>query len=221
VKILELELMGFGPFSDFVLDLGPDGAGLHVVLGSNEAGKSTALRAISGLLFGIPERSPDSYLHGYGRMRIGARIEEREGRVLRVVRLKKRARSLVDADGNPFGDDVLAGLLGGFDVLTCLALGFCGFALGGFRLLACPFLLCLLFGLGRLLGALFLRGSGVLGRFALGGLSLLGGVAGLSGFFRLGRTLRTALALGPCARGPAQNAHYTQCCDRILHLRYS
>ena len=45
MKILELALHAFGPFTDVVLDLSAGQEGLHLIYGPNEAGKSSALRA--------------------------------------------------------------------------------------------------------------------------------------------------------------------------------
>ena len=52
MKIRTLFLKAFGPFTDTTLDFsGP--AGLHLIYGANEAGKSSALRAITDLRYGI------------------------------------------------------------------------------------------------------------------------------------------------------------------------
>ena len=57
MKFERIELERFGHFESLSLDLrGP--SGLVVIHGPNEAGKTTLLRAIHGLLFGIDERSP-------------------------------------------------------------------------------------------------------------------------------------------------------------------
>jgi len=52
MRFLELFLKAYGPFSDQGLDLSKGHEGLHVIYGVNEAGKSTALRAIHAFLFG-------------------------------------------------------------------------------------------------------------------------------------------------------------------------
>ena len=49
MKILELRLTAFGPFTGRVLDLSSGNQGLHVIFGPNEAGKSSALRAFRGM----------------------------------------------------------------------------------------------------------------------------------------------------------------------------
>ena len=58
MKILELALHAFGPFTDAVLDLSAGQEGLHLIYGPNEAGKSSALRALRQALFGIPRSRP-------------------------------------------------------------------------------------------------------------------------------------------------------------------
>ena len=54
MKIRRLHLRAFGPFTDRILDFTGDGAArVCVVVGDNEAGKSSALPAIEALLFGF------------------------------------------------------------------------------------------------------------------------------------------------------------------------
>ena len=48
MRIAKLDLLAYGPFRGLELDL--SAPGVHVVFGRNEAGKSTTLRAISGLV---------------------------------------------------------------------------------------------------------------------------------------------------------------------------
>lgn len=116
MKLLELRLTAFGPFSDTVLDLRGGSQGLHVVYGPNEAGKSSALRALRQLFFGIPERSADNFRHPYERMRIGGRLRGADGRELDVVRRKGRSHTLRDAqDTRPVDEAQLQALLGGAD----------------------------------------------------------------------------------------------------------
>jgi uncharacterized protein YhaN len=110
MRLLELQLIAFGPFTDHAIDL--SAPGLQVIYGPNEAGKSTALRAIAGLLFGIDERSPDAYLHPYDKLRIGAVIDH-GGERLEVVRSKKRKQSLSDRSGQSIDEARLKRFLGG------------------------------------------------------------------------------------------------------------
>lgn len=116
MRILELDLLAFGPFTDTSFDFAGAGEGLHIVYGPNEAGKSTTLRALRGLLFGIESRSPDDHVHPYPDLRIGATLRFADGEVLKVVRRKGNKNTLRDgSDTNPVAGDVLAKALGSID----------------------------------------------------------------------------------------------------------
>ncbi|MGK3985437.1 AAA family ATPase [Sorangium sp. So ce136] len=113
MKILELHLLAFGPFTDLRLDFSSPSAGLHVIYGPNEAGKSTALRAIRGLLYGIPHITPDAHVHHNTDLRVGGRLAGRGDAAVALVRRKGRVKTLRDADDNPLDDAALAPVLGG------------------------------------------------------------------------------------------------------------
>ncbi|MCC6156930.1 MAG: AAA family ATPase [Deltaproteobacteria bacterium] len=113
MRFLELRLERYGHFQDRVLDLSATARGLHVVHGANEAGKSTALRAILALLYGFPKQTPDDFRFAYKDLRVGARIETDDGRAIDITRLKRDKNSLVDAGGAPIDEGSLRALLGG------------------------------------------------------------------------------------------------------------
>ncbi|WP_437687461.1 AAA family ATPase [Sorangium sp. So ce176] len=113
VKILELHLLAFGPFTDLRLDFSAPSPGLHLIYGPNEAGKSTALRAIRGLLYGIPHITPDAHLHHNTDLRVGGRLASRGDTAVALVRRKGRVKTLRDPDDNPLDDAALAPVLGG------------------------------------------------------------------------------------------------------------
>lgn len=119
MRLRRLSLDAFGPFTREVLDLsGGAPGGLHVIYGPNEAGKSTSLRAVEGLLFGIPERTEDAHLHAAKNLAVGAVLERGFGatkELLTITRRKRRKDSLVDGEGNPLPDDALASWLLGLD----------------------------------------------------------------------------------------------------------
>jgi uncharacterized protein YhaN len=98
MKILEFRLIAYGPFTERVIDLSGGKQGFHVIYGLNEAGKSSALRALRNLFYGIPERSTDDFLHPYGKMRIGAVIQSGKGDVLEFIRRKGRLNTLRSGD---------------------------------------------------------------------------------------------------------------------------
>ncbi len=115
MRFLELRLEKFGHFAGRTLDLSAGSRGLHVIHGANEAGKSTALRAILALLYGFPKQTPDDFRFAYKDLRVGARVEAADGRVHDLVRLKRDKDSLLGADGRPVGEGVMASLLMGID----------------------------------------------------------------------------------------------------------
>jgi uncharacterized protein YhaN len=116
MKILKLDLRAFGPFSDVSLDLSAGSHGFHLVYGPNEAGKSSALRALRNLLYGIPANTSDDFIHSMPSLRIGAVLARRDGQRLEIVRRKGNKGTLLPVDGKePLEDSVLHGFLGGCD----------------------------------------------------------------------------------------------------------
>ncbi len=104
--------MAFGPFTDLTLDF--SAPGLQVVYGPNEAGKSSALRALTAWLFGIPERTRDDFLHPRPGLLVGGTLVT-AGRRLSFYRRKKRKNDIVDREGNPIDPDQVAAMLAGLD----------------------------------------------------------------------------------------------------------
>ena len=114
MKILRLDLIAFGPFTDLSLDLAGDG--LQILYGPNEAGKSSALRALRQLLYGIPVRSPDDFVHPYRKMRIGGLLRHSDGARVEVVRRKANKNALRDGnDDRPVEEGRFRRFLGGID----------------------------------------------------------------------------------------------------------
>ena len=116
MRLRRLDLIRYGRFTAAELDLPTGEPDLHIVLGPNEAGKSTVRSAAGDLLFGIPSRSPLNFVHDYGSMRIGA-VLERPGEVLEVRRRKGNRDTLLAADDTriPSGEQVLRPFLHGAD----------------------------------------------------------------------------------------------------------
>ena len=115
MRITELRLLAFGPFTGRILDLSAGGQGLHVVFGRNEAGKSSALRALHALLYGIPAQTQDAFLHPYDGLRLGGRLRLSAGDEIEFVRRKTRANkgALLAPDGTRMDDHSLDRFLGG------------------------------------------------------------------------------------------------------------
>ena len=93
MRLSRLSLQAFGPFTAVDLDFSHP-ARLHLVYGLNEAGKSSALRAISDLRFGIPERSPDNFIHDYRELRIAGVFCDATGQTIGLMRRKGRGQTL-------------------------------------------------------------------------------------------------------------------------------
>lgn len=94
MKLSKLLLQAFGPFTDAVLDFAASPANLHLIYGPNEAGKSSALRAMTDLRFGIPARSLDSFVHPFEQMRVAGVFVDDQGGQLGLVRRKGNKATL-------------------------------------------------------------------------------------------------------------------------------
>jgi len=115
VRILRLDLRAFGPFTDQSLNFG-DGAGLFIVYGANEAGKSSSLRALKNLLYGIKSQTSDDFVHSYTNLRIGGVFEAANGTRVECIRRKARTATLRGPDDvEVYDESQLLRLLAGVD----------------------------------------------------------------------------------------------------------
>ena len=114
MKLLKLLLQAFGPFTDKTLDVSDGRTDLHLVYGPNEAGKSSALRAMMDLRFGIPLRSPDDFVHAASDLRIGGIFLTQTGERVGCVRRKGKGVTLsrlnVDTEQPDAAHPLAAGL---------------------------------------------------------------------------------------------------------------
>jgi uncharacterized protein YhaN len=117
VKIRRLDLIAFGPFDNRTLDLGDGDGGLVVIYGDNEDGKSTTLRAVRSLLYGIGERPRDAYrFSDYSQLRVGGTLCRKSGEEISFIRRKTRKSPLLKAGTEePLPDDTLEPFVGGVD----------------------------------------------------------------------------------------------------------
>ncbi|MCJ2096128.1 AAA family ATPase [Methylobacterium sp. J-072] len=123
MRLIRLALERYGAFTDRTVTFRPE-ARLHVVLGANEAGKSTALAAVTDLLFGFEKTTRYAFLHDMPLLRLGAEVEAADGRRLAFRRRKGNTRTLIDAAEAPLPDDALAPFLGGISrTVFCRAFG--------------------------------------------------------------------------------------------------
>lgn len=114
MRIRRLGLERYGHFTDRTLEFGPEP--VTVVLGANEAGKSTALAAVRDGLYGMGLTNDYAFLHPYPAMRVAMEIEGSDGRRLAFARLKRNKHALVDPSTDaPLPDDALSPFLGAHD----------------------------------------------------------------------------------------------------------
>lgn len=119
MKILQLNLLAFGHFTDTPIDLSKGEEGFHIIYGPNEAGKSSALRALQQMLYGIHTRSLDNFLHDHNKMRIGGVLRHSNGSELEFIRRKGRVNTILAEDtGEVLDESLLEPFLGGVDVDT-------------------------------------------------------------------------------------------------------
>ena len=76
MRIRELKLIRYGKFTDRCVSLPAGVRDIHLIVGPNEAGKSTVRTAIGDWLFGIPVRTPLGFLHPMPELRIGGILEQ-------------------------------------------------------------------------------------------------------------------------------------------------
>jgi len=113
MKINVFKLIAYGPFTDKILDFSGNGYGLHVVFGLNEAGKSTALRALIGLFYGFGHTVEDAWFHDYSKLAVGASFELSDRSLLNITRYKRKKNDLINDDsGEPMDQAKLDMFLG-------------------------------------------------------------------------------------------------------------
>ena len=116
MRLKRLDLKAFGPFTERPpLDFSSNAPGLHIIFGANEAGKSSALRALKALLYGFDQQTPDNFIHSYDQLLVGGCLENSAGQEIVFQRRKKRINDLIDEAGDPLDPGVLAPFLNGVE----------------------------------------------------------------------------------------------------------
>lgn len=137
MRLTELTIENYGCYDRRTLTI-PEEAGLTIIYGPNEAGKSTCLEAISDFLFTIPKNTPRGNLFGYDGMRLGASMRMADGRLVTLRRRKGNGKTLIDADGGALDEAALAPMLGAITrerFTTLFGLDHESLRIGGDRLL--------------------------------------------------------------------------------------
>ncbi len=112
MRIGQLHLERYGHLTGDTLDFPPDRP-LHIVLGANEAGKSTALAALADGLFGFEHRTTRDFLHPSDSLRIGFVLHDPAGPPQAFARRKGRKDTLLDGAGAALPEAALAPFLRG------------------------------------------------------------------------------------------------------------
>lgn len=110
MRLQTLELIRYGKFSDQTLHFPKADCDFHLIVGVNEAGKSTLRRAVSDLLFGMPLRSDMDFLHPLAELRLGAVIESAVGKL--AFHRSRGRKSLRRPDDEVLPDTALVEHLG-------------------------------------------------------------------------------------------------------------
>lgn len=123
MRFASLHLRAYGPFTNAVLDFETNPAGLQIVLGPNEAGKTSALRALTAFLFGVPGKTSDNFIHEHNALRIGGVLLGEDGRRHAFMRRKGHKVVLMQMDPStgeelahrPLSQDAIDALIPGVD----------------------------------------------------------------------------------------------------------
>ena len=115
MKFANIRFKNIGPFDDTTLDFSKGNPGLHIVYGSNEAGKSSALKYIEWFLFGIPQQNDDNFKHDFEDFLIESAILDSNSKSHLLKRKKaNKGKPFLDAnnlDATPMLKPMLGGLV--------------------------------------------------------------------------------------------------------------
>ena len=115
MRFNKIRIPAFGPFTGLEIALPKEGGDFHLFHGPNEAGKSSLLRSLRALLFGIHPQTQDDFLHDFTQMRIGAELEKSDGTTRFFQRRKGNKNTLLDSQAAAIPEGELGGFLGGVD----------------------------------------------------------------------------------------------------------
>lgn len=110
MRLNALNLLAYGKFTSLGLEFPRGEHDFHVIIGPNEAGKSTVRRAIRELLFGMERQSPLGFLHPQSDLKLQGTLEGSFG-TLEFMRTKQQ-KSLRSRSDEPLPDGYLNPALG-------------------------------------------------------------------------------------------------------------
>lgn len=136
MRLHHLDLIRYGKFTDQALHFPASACDFHLIVGANEAGKSTLRRAVIELLYGMPLRSDMDFVHPLPDLRLGAVIQSAAGEL--AFQRRRGRKPLCTPDDETLPETVLTEHLGGasasvFERMFCLDLN--GLIQGGQSLL--------------------------------------------------------------------------------------
>lgn len=117
MRFRSFELTRFGKFTNHQLSFpAPEGGApdIHVIVGDNEAGKSTFRVAVSEFMYGINPRSTYDFVHAKPDLSLAAEVEH-DGAVELMRRIKAAKATLRTDDDTVLAESRLADLFGGLD----------------------------------------------------------------------------------------------------------
>lgn len=115
MRFRNIEIPAYGPFTNFSAEFPRGDRDFHLVYGPNEAGKSSLLRAMKAMLFGVPSRTTDNFQHEYNQLRIRAEVEDGSGNARVFQRRKGNRDTLLDQAGTAIPERELQAILGMVD----------------------------------------------------------------------------------------------------------
>ena len=126
MRVRRLSLDRFGHLKDLVFDFGAqrEASDFHVILGANEAGKTTTMEGYLRLLFGFPRNEPYAFQYERKNLRVSGVLELNEEE-RSFTRLSQSRSNLLDDHGNPVSETAISSHLAALDIdsyrkLLCL-----------------------------------------------------------------------------------------------------
>lgn len=125
MRLQQLDLIRYGKFTEQRLAFPRSACDFHLIVGANEAGKSTLRRAVAELLYGMPLRSDMDFLHPLPELRLGAVVESAAGTL--AFQRRRGRKPLCTPQDETLAENVLTEHLGGaseglFNRMFCLDL---------------------------------------------------------------------------------------------------
>lgn len=115
MRFRRIDIPAYGPFTNFSATFAKGTSDFHLVYGPNEAGKSSLLRAMRALLYGIHGQTTDNFRHDYPKLRILAELEDSHGNAKVFQRRKGNKDTLLDQAGTAIPESELRAMLGVVD----------------------------------------------------------------------------------------------------------